>query len=723
VPGNKQTDQGEQHIFLEPSRTYSPKPSHKGGYVPSEYHANESEPSIESQFEKTISAIESKKPSDNAAYYVLDLKVSTKHPNALQVVKRFNAKILSELSENELLVTSSIDQLKIAKMALQIKSFRKNLFNIHEIVLSDILDPDLSFKDSNQKILTIYLMPNLGFAKAKEYVEKVKRHLSQSNIPIKGFFINEQTGDAYIDALVEEDQLCALVSSFDFIFRAHETIHAQSIEPTSQMSVGTATKEKNSNPQNFSNLPKICLLDTGVNLVPSLANVVADRYVEPPFTDLDDCDNHGTSVASLAAYGDTISQPFPPRARIISHKIMHNKKSVNIVTALANAVSMYPDCKTFSCSVNYTATKLALKLATGMIDKLSQNSNSLVVFSAGNIEVDDVKDAILQGSKYPDYINEAAVFHPSDAPSVFSVGAYSKFSDPPRSIAPSDAPAPFTRFGTNLKELKNCPKPELVEHGGNAGILNGAFDCTKIGISVVSNTGSIVEGIGTSFSAPLVSSHLARLWDRYHVQARNSETIKAILLSTCRLTQNHPKYVGLGMPNETELFSSRFGVIRVVFEGNLPLSGTAGGANVIPTDEVKVFVPADVTTIELFLVHSDNYTLSPFPKLNTYLSVEVEKPGKGGSVCPSFGLPCAQTHVKHLIYRYKRNIKGDWFFRIVPHPVGISTAQRSNVTIRYGGVIKLVTKRPRFGLGQSVISGLRRGGKIKISSKPSEGEN
>lgn len=275
MPENKQTDQGEQHIFLEPSRTYSPKPSHKGGYVPSEYHVNESEPSIESQFEKTISAIESKKPSDNAAYYILDLKVSAKHPNALEVVKRFNAKILSELSENELLVTSSIDQLKIAKMALQIKSFRKNLFNIHELVLSDILDPDLSFKDSNQKILTIYLMPNLGFAKAKEYVEQVKRHLSQSNIPIKGFFINEQTGDAYIDALVKEDQLCALVSSFGFIFRAHETVRAQSIEPTSQMSVGTVTKEKNSNAQNFSNLPKICLLDTGVNLVPSLANVVA----------------------------------------------------------------------------------------------------------------------------------------------------------------------------------------------------------------------------------------------------------------------------------------------------------------------------------------------------------------------------------------------------------------------------------------------------------------
>jgi hypothetical protein len=722
LPINKHDDQGEPHIFIEPSRTYSRKPSHKGGYVPSEFHANEKELPIESQFDKTLSAIEAKKPADNSAYYILDLKVSTKHPVTLAVVKRFNARILSELSESEVLVTSSVDQLRSAKEALKVKSFRNNLFNIHELVISDIVDPDLNFKDSSEKNLTIYLMPNLGLEKAKEYVEQVKRHLAQLNVPIKGLFINQDTGDAYIDARVREEQLNNLVNSFGFIFKAHETIHAQSFEPTNQVTVNSDPQRKLSSEQNYVALPKICLLDTGVSLVPPIINLIADRYVEPPFTDLNDLDNHGTSVASLAIYGDTISNPILPRARVISHKIMHNKQSVNIVTALANAIQMHIDCKTFSCSVNYTATKLALKLATRTIDRLAQTTNSLVVFSAGNIDVDDVKNSISQGSSYPDYINEAAVFHPSDAPSVFSVGAYSKYSNQ-NSIAPPDAPAPFTRFGTNLKELKNCPKPELVEHGGNACIVNGAYDCTNIGIPVISNNGSIVEGIGTSFSAPLVSSHLARLWDKYRSQVKNSETLKAILLSTCKLTQNHPRYVGLGAPNENELFSSRFGVVRIIFEGNLPLVGSAGGASVIPTDEIKVFVPADVTSIELFLVHTDNYNLSPFPKLNSYLSVEVEKPGKGGSVNPSFGLPSAQTHVKHLIYRYKRNIKGDWFFRIIPHAIGISTSQRANVSIRYGGVIKLITKKPRFGLSQSVISGLRRGGNIKISSKPLGSEN
>lgn len=682
---------------------------------------NEKELPIESQFDKTLSAIESKKPSDNSAYYILDLKVSARHPVTSAVVKRFNARILSELSENEVLVTSSVDQLRSAKEALKVKSFRNNLFNIHELVISDIVDPDLSFKDSNEKNLTIYLMPNLGLEKSKEYVEQVKLLLVQLNVPIKGFFINQDTGDAYIDTIVREDQLHKLVDSFGFIFKAHETIRAQGFEPTNQVAISSDAKKNDCSQQNYSGLPKICLLDTGVSLVPSIANLIAGRYVEPPFTDLNDLDNHGTSVASLAIYGDTIANPSLPRTRVISHKIMHNKQSVNIVTALANAMQMNKDCKIFSCSVNYTATKLALKLATRTIDRLSQATNSLVIFSAGNIDVDDVKDAISQGSNYPDYINEAAVFHPSDAPSVFSVGAYSKFSN--HSIAPADAPAPFTRFGTNLKELKNCPKPELVEHGGNASILNGAYDCTNVGISVVSNNGSISEGIGTSFSAPLVSSHLARLWDKYCNQVRNSETTKAILLSTCKLTQNHPRFVGLGAPNENELFSSRFGVVRIIFEGILPLVGAAGGSSVIPTDEIKVFVPADVATIELFLVHTDNYNLSPFPKLNSYLSVEVEKPGKGGSVNPSFGLSSAQTHVKHLIYRYKRNIKGDWFFRIIPHAIGISTVQRANVSIRYGGVIKLITKKPRFGLSQSVISGLRRGGNIKISSKPLGAEN
>jgi hypothetical protein len=205
------------------------------------------------------------------------------------------------------------------------------------------------------------------------------------------------------------------------------------------------------------------------------------------------------------------------------------------------------------------------------------------------------------------------------------------------------------------------------------------------------------------------------LWDKFSHQIKNSETVKALLLSTCRPTRNHPRFVGFGIPNEDELFFSRFGVVRIVFEGVLPLSGKALGADIIPADEVKVFVPADVATIEVFLVHSDNYRLSPFPRLNTYLGLAVEKPGKRGKVRPSFGMPSSQTHVKHLVYRYKRNVKGDWFFRIIPHGIGIPVRERENVTIRYGGVIKLIAKEARFRLGDSIVRGLRRGGNIQIN--------
>jgi hypothetical protein len=710
--------QPENHIFLQPHRTSTPKPASKGGFPPRDCHAKDISPIIDEKFDETISTTESKAIQDNMAYYVLDLRVTKEHPSVEAIVKKFNGKILSELSESELLVTSSIADLKSAKEALKYKTFRKNLFNIHCLTINDVKDPELKF-ESEKKILTIYLVPNLGIEKANEYLEKIRQYLTSRDIALTSIFLNKTTGDASIDVLVEENQLNDLMNNFGFIFKAHETIHVQDTHPTNQIETRAIINERLFNTTEIATLPLICLLDTGVTPISSLQRLIVERQVEPPFINRDDLDNHGTSVASLAVYGDNVDQIGYPKARIISHKIMERKKGANLTTALDNAINRYSCCKIFNCSVNYTASNLGLKLVTRNIDKLTQTSNSIVVFSAGNIEPTEIESAISNGAQYPDYINEATVTHPSDALSVLCVGAYSKFGEANSSIAPAGAPAPFTPFGTNLKELKNSPKPELAEHGGNMCICrdrlidNGRYNCEKVGIDVFSNNGSKIKQMGTSFAAPLISLEAAELWQHFP-QIKNAETIKALLLSTCEPTRMHSKYAGLGVPNRDEMFTSRHGVVRVIFEGTLPLVSTI--EREIPTEELKVYIPADITSIELFLVHSDNYSLSPFPKLNTYLSMEVEKPGKGGVVDPTFGKSMPKTHVKHLIYNYDRNVKGDWFFRIIPHAIGISTAERKKVTVRYGAVIKLKTKRARSGVGESVMQGLTRGQEISFEN-------
>ncbi|XHH10242.1 MAG: S8 family serine peptidase [Candidatus Bathyarchaeia archaeon] len=723
----KETDYlPENHLFLHPTKVLIPKPVSRGGYPPPDCHINDKAPIIENQFDKTISAVESKVASDNAAYYIIDLRVPKEHPNVEFMLKKFNATILSELGASELLVTSSISDLKSAKNALELRTFRKNLFNIHDLRVNDVIDPDLNYQDECGKNLTIYLVPNLGVEKAKFYIEQIKHHLNIRDIPISSIFINNTTGDATLDVIVKARQLNELVYSFGFIFKVHESLQVQCNPSTSEVGNAELIAEKRFEKTDVASLPKICLLDTGITPVNGLKRFILQRTVEPPFTDLDDLDDHGTAVASLAVYGDNIAQMCEPKACVISHKIMENKKGANLTGALKNAISLYKNCNVFNCSVNHNATKLGSVLTTRSINNIAQESNKIIVFSSGNIDPEDVENSILSGSNYPNYIMAASVSHPSDAPSVLCVGAYSVFSDPPNSIAPEDAPAPFTLYGSNLKELKDCPKPELVEHGGNLCICKnqmGAkrYHCDKVGINVVSNSGRKVRKMGTSFSAPLVSLHSALLWDYFGHHVKNSETIKALLLSTCQPTQYFSRFTGLGVPDKNEMFTSSYGTIRVVFEGSLQLIDTK--TNKIPTEELKVFVPGDVASIELFLTHSDNYALSFYPKLNTYLDVEVEKPGKDGIVAPTIGKSKSKTHVKHLVYNYEKNVKGDWFFRIIPHAIGISTAQRKNVVIRYGAVIKMTTKNARSGVGESILQGLNRGQEAIIGDKLGQVEN
>lgn len=720
---------GEPHIFLEPNRIHLPKPKSTGGFPPTYYHSGEEAPSLEEKLEETITSIESKELRDENAYYVLDLRISKSHSIVSRILRKLKAKILLELNENEILVTSNLNDLKAAKTSiLNMKTIRNNIFSIHHLRLNDIVDPELNISSSeyiHPKILTFNLVPNIGASKALNYLSQIRNYLSTFDIPIHTSWVDPETGDSFLEASVTRKQLFSLIEKSSFIFKVHEKMKIHTIKPMIYEDTAKEVKIADLDEESIKALPKICVIDTGVNDIPQLRGLIVNKIAEPPISSPDDLDNHGTSVASLAIYGDTFYKGLnviTPKARIISHKILENGIHAEFVRALSNAINQNQDCKTFTCSLCFKSTHLGFRLNTQRINKIAQRSNRVVLFSAGNINSNELDTIFSAGLRYPDYLRGAPVFHPSDAPAVFSIGACTRYSSQ-TSLAPPDAPSPFTRFGTNLRELQDSPKPEFVEHGGNLCYGNKGWYWNGVGVKTFSNRGNIIETIGTSLATPLAALHLARIWNKFSDHIKYAETVKAILLSACKPPSNHPRYAGFGVPNEDELFLSRRGVVRVIFEGILPLTAIVRRTEVIPCDEIKVFVPADIKTIELFLVHSDNYELNLFPKLNTYLKVVTEKPGKKGSVKPSFGRPSSRTHVKHLKYQYKRNIKGDWFFRLIPSGIGIPAREREHVMIRYGGVIKMIAKRPRSGIAESVMRGLRRGGRVQIPLVFSTGES
>jgi hypothetical protein len=158
---------------------------------------------------------------------------------------------------------------------------------------------------------------------------------------------------------------------------------------------------------------------------------------------------------------------------------------------------------------------------------------------------------------------------PSSSISVLCIGAYSQKSFTPTSIAPADSPSPVTRFQTSSKGIYNCRKPELVEHGGN---LNHNLNFTGVGVSTVSSSGNREERLGTSFSTPIVAGHLAEVVQKYGQFIHNAETLKALLVSSCVPTLNHPAYCGFGKPRPREMLYSSYQTAKIVFENEMPLT-------------------------------------------------------------------------------------------------------------------------------------------------------
>lgn len=129
-------------------------------------------------------------------------------------------------------------------------------------------------------------------------------------------------------------------------------------------------------------------------------------------------------------------------------------------------------------------------------------------------------------------------------------------------------PSPFSRRGPGPVYL---PKPELIHFGGNCE-ANGAFFGT--GINSLDGSGNIVEAIGTSFSAPLVSNILANV---HHMSSApisknlaKALMIQSAMLNAGELVENELHYKGFGIPSNVDaILNCQDWLATLVFEEEL----------------------------------------------------------------------------------------------------------------------------------------------------------
>lgn len=429
----------------------------------------------------------------------------------------------------------------------------------------------------------------------------------------------------------------------------------------------------------------ICVIDSGVNEIPQLYNIIIERNRYPSFQNSDDeadYEGHGAPIAFLAAFGEV---PGRHRANIISYKIYSEENPYDAYKGMLESITLYSQkSKIFTSSINFEVGSSTL---FAKLDKKIQENNICFISSAGNIDPDQIR------IPYPEYFLDFPILPPAQNIDVLSVGAFS-LKTKAGSVAKSGGLAPFTRCFSSLVTKCEINKPDIVEHGGNW--CAGSFDSRGIGVCTYEKDGSFTDELtGTSFAAPLIAGRIAELYNKYYHQISNCETLKALLYSSCKKCGDFG--FGYGIP-DTFLTTKKHRALYFT-EGEIQLSDlTPKGEEHVYLNKIEILVPDDVREIQAILVHSDNYHNLTSPDLETYLKIEAKKTGRRNVVPPLNTEDINKiTNVKEITWKYKiKSMGGIWTFSIIPESVGFFDYEtRNNIKVRYGFILLLTANIKR----------------------------
>lgn len=242
-------------------------------------------------------------------------------------------------------------------------------------------------------------------------------------------------------------------------------------------------------------VPRICLLDSGVNrshplLAPFLEST--DLHTVKPDWGLDDTANHGSGLAGLAVFGDLTDAVSSSDPIVIDHRLEsvkltpfqgandgdakhHGYLFSEAVSRPEIAAPQRPRAFTSAVTSSDGRDRGRPSSWSSTVDRLASDYDGnglfprLFILSAGNTH--DVQS----WNTYPDSLSTNGIRDPAQAWNAVTVGAYTEKTDITESdasdyaaIAPIGGLSPYT--STSATWDKAWPlKPEVVFEGGNLG--------------------------------------------------------------------------------------------------------------------------------------------------------------------------------------------------------------------------------------------------------------
>lgn len=674
---------------------------------------------LRNQVSSTISEIAQKPIQDaDSIYFRVDLAIDIRHPSARAALDALSARVVTYLNGSQTRLLVSADRNAIEKFKPNAAS-RKAIRLIRPLKVSEQIFHKKSTRSNDERDFLIFVVPTDETQKRREYALQIHRYLSDHS---REGTISHSKYEGLLTVHAKLSQIENLVKNSNTVFKVEESPRAISSEThklkTLRAKARLVKKPMTAQISNFSethspleDLPAVVVMDSGVNDITQLRRILTTRTKFAQISSVDDDSvdatgapiSHGTPMAHLVAYGEN---GIEPRARIISHKVWSSREPNFAYSGILDALDRHRDkSRLFVSSVNFIDEEATATYA--LIDKVIQEQNAIVAFSAGNISREDLLLTLNNGKAYPNYLKDYPVQHPARGVSITAVGSVAHH---PSDLAAIGSPSPFTTCGVGPSQphLHYCQKPEVVEHGGN---LDSQCQTVSPGVASVDRNGSPAYFYGTSFASPLYIGRLAELFKIYSKDIVNAETYKAITLIGCNPRPQN--CIGYGEPQSFSACDKSS--CLWVFEGTISLPEIIGDKEGgkfrnIPADILSVEVPPNIHRIRLCLVHSDDYARFEFPHLNTYFTVTAVKTSTGTKQPPDIDpTRKLETHVKFYSWKYKsRSMGGTWEFKITPHStVYILPEERKEIKIRYGCAILLEADGSMLGDNRTVTEWCR----------------
>lgn len=394
------------------------------------------------------------------------------------------------------------------------------------------------------------------------------------------------SGSVIVEVETTSEGVTALLQSLDSIRSADITprIFLPRVESSVSSTQLISIKE-------FEGDATVCIFDTGT---------FSNDYFDPFITDRINTINtgygydtsHGSFVASRIIFRDDVddqlaSGELTPHVKVLDVRVFALNSDGNtiglnesqLISVIRQTVNQYSgDIRVYNLSLGFVdpetdTTNLSdfqISRIAAELDNISKEKDVLFISSAGNINSLYKRMTTVP---YPDYFSDDAtrISPPGEAFLGITVGSVATKVEN-TSLGGLNHPSPFSRRGPGAF---GTLKPEIVVDGGNV-TLNGSQDKRLCAVALGENPGDLSYNIGTSFSAPLVSSYAAELFDR--IPDASANLVKGLLLHfsghpseiNSYTRENKMEHIGFGIPNMKNCLNSLKSKATYVYESSIP---------------------------------------------------------------------------------------------------------------------------------------------------------